>query len=74
MVVLGIPARDAFMHAHRDLSLCLDAAATLLKLAGVETAYAHVSGHSGHPWNELADWLASAKSDHLPAHFAGPQA
>ena len=34
-------------------------------------AYLHVKAHSGHPWNELADWLASENACHLPQFDPG---
>ena len=36
--------------------------------------YKHVKGHSGHPWNEASDWLASARAEHLPLSLVGPHA
>ena len=35
-------------------------------------SYKHVKGHSGHPWNEAADWLSTARADHLPVSLVGP--
>ena len=42
-------------------------------LPGIELSFDHVSGHSGHPWNDLADYVAkqSAKGR---LHWASPPA
>ena len=36
------------------------------RAGGAAPEYSHVKGHSGHPWNELADWAASSKADYMP--------
>ena len=35
--------------------------------AGSSVSYQHVKGHSGHPWNELADWAAGPSSWRFPS-------
>ena len=66
LLMMGVPDWLTFCAKHRDLSISIAAVTELARGSGFQLLFDHVKAHSGHPWNELADWLASGASDHLP--------
>ena len=78
MAFMG-PAMDAFSHKLAPLLIQLEAITQLLRnamgsscaAAGV-IQFRHVQAHSGHPWNEAADWLSTNRADHLQINTRGP--